>query len=90
MIKLSLLSFTLAAQYLSLHKQNGIQLLEEDSQSIDARSRIECILKCRTQFNKKNGFYTEENFCFCFDEYLKTADNVKGIQGTANYEVNVI
>ena len=43
---------------------NSVQLLEEDSERIDARSPTECILKCQNRF-QKNGFYTNDNSCFC-------------------------
>ena len=63
-----------------------ITLSEEDWQSIDARSPIECILKCRTRFKKK-GFYTKDNLCFCTDGIFETAfENVDGLEGNLYLE----
>ena len=87
LIKLLHLSLTFAAHYLSIHKQNGVVLPSEDSQSIDARSRVECILKCRTH-NKKNGIYTEEYLCFCSNGNLESSDN-GGRIGKAYHEVGI-
>ena len=43
---------------------DGVQLLEEDSQKVDVRSPVECVLKCQTKWKKK-GFYTKDKQCFC-------------------------
>ena len=59
---------------------NGAQLLEEDSQSIDARSPTECILKCRNQF-QKDGFYTDDNSCYCTNGTTWETTNESGLNG---------
>ena len=54
----------LHASYYVTHNEKGVDLKDEDSQNINARSPIECILKCQNKLDKK-GFYTEEDLCFC-------------------------
>ena len=61
----------------------GVKLSEEESQSINARSPVECILKCGNIFQKR-GFYTDKGLCFCTDGWklVKTEvlkDQVEGI-----------
>ena len=61
--------------------ERGVKLIDEDSQSINARSPIECILKCRNKFDKK-AFYTDKNLCFCTDEnFTKTPVALNQTQG---------
>ena len=61
--------------------ERGVKLIDEDSQSINARSPIECILKCRNKFDKK-AFYTDKNLCFCTDgNFTKTPVSADPIQG---------
>ncbi|XP_066912687.1 ficolin-1-like isoform X1 [Clytia hemisphaerica] len=60
-----------------------VQLREEDSQSIDARSPTECILKCQNQLKKK-GFYTKDNACYCTNGTIiesTTGQNNSGLDG---------
>ncbi|XP_066925486.1 uncharacterized protein [Clytia hemisphaerica] len=86
-VLLDLQSLAFAAHYLSIYKQNGVVLPSEDSQNIDARSQIECILKCRTKLNKKNGFYTEKNSCFCSNGSFEASSDDGGQIGATYYEI---
>ena len=78
------LDFVHASHYVT-KPLKSVQLLEEDSQSIDARSPTECILKCQNQFQKK-GFYTKDNSCFCTNG---TTSDTTGQQGESGLDGNL-
>lgn len=56
----------------------------EAVQPINARSQIECVLKCKTQFHKDAFFSNENSQCFCLQGVERNKLNNKISQENQN------
>ena len=54
-----------ASHFVTKHGK-GVKISNGNSQSINAQSPIECLLKCQNKWGEQTkGFFTKENSCLC-------------------------